>query len=221
MRTHQMEVVVVDVEEISQHPDNANNGDVDAIEESIEVNGFFAPILVQRSTGHILVGNHRYLAAYRLGARQVPVIYLDVDAERAKRIMLADNRTARLGHDDEALLADALRDLYATDVGLAGTGYGSEDFEKLLRDLNEPLDFDANPVVDDRLTRETAEKHQKKVMNVNLVPIKDDDGLCRVIEVTKVSLESFTSRDFQRLRHVLGLAPLDKSEVQSWEVADW
>ena len=218
MRTHKMEVQEVDVEAIFQHPDNANNGDIDAIEESIEVNGFFAPILVQRSTGYILAGNHRYFAAYRLGARQVPVIYLDVDDERAKRIMLADNRTARLGHDDEALLADALRDLYATDVGLAGTGYHQPDLERLLKDLNEPLDFDANPIVDDRLDPKPPTQPR---VRYQVFPVKDNEGFVNGVEVQLEGMGEWTKRDFQRLRKLLGLAPLDKVELASLEVADW
>lgn len=213
-----MEVVQVAVAELSQHPENANNGDVDAIEESIEVNGFFAPILVQRSTGYILAGNHRYLAAQQLGAGTVPVIYLEVDDEHAKRIMLADNRTARLGHDDEGQLGELLKELYATDVGLAGTGYSSPDFEKLLLDLQQPLDFDESPLVDDRLAAATPETFN---LDFNVLPVQDEDGNVTEVTVFLGEFESWTKRDFQYLRHLLGLRKASREEIAALDVRSW
>jgi len=45
------------------HPQNANQGDFGAIQESVQENGFFGALTVQRSTGRILAGNHRYEVA--------------------------------------------------------------------------------------------------------------------------------------------------------------
>lgn len=218
MRTHEMEVVGVRVTDLRQHPDNANNGDVDAIEESIEVNGFFAPILVQRSTGYILVGNHRFLAAQQLGAVEVPVIYLDVDDQRAKRIMVADNRTARLGHDDEAQLAQLLGELYATDAGLHGTGYESQDFEKLMKGLQEPLDFDEEPLVDDRLTAHTSETF---AIDYHLIPVQDEDGNVTEVTISLGEFESWSKRDFQHLRALLGMRRASREEIDAFGVRTW
>lgn len=221
MRTHPMEVVQVDVEKLSQFPGNANSGDVEAIEESIEVNGFFTPLLVQRSTGNVIAGNHRLLAAMGLGARQVPVIYLDVDDERARRIMLADNRTARLGHDDEALLADMLGGLYATDVGLAGTGYSAPDFERLLADLKEPLAFPEDPGEDARMEVPTAPRASRPRLYVSLFPSVDEDGKVREVTLSRPDFGSLSLADFQELREALGLERLSKEEIRAFEVPDW
>jgi ParB/RepB/Spo0J family partition protein len=219
MRIHPMQVVQVPIEEIGQLPGNANSGDVEAISESIEVNGFFTPILVQRSTGYAIAGNHRLLAAHQLGAPTVPVIYLDVDDEQARRIALADNRTARLGHDDEALLAEELRALYATDVGLAGTGYQSPDFERLLRDLDVPLDFADEPV-ESRL-REPRTRPERPRLYVTLIPQKDDDGMVREVLLARPDFGALSATDFQELREALGVGRLSREEMLAWDVPGW
>jgi len=127
------------VEHLSPHPRNVNMGDTDAIIESIQTNGFTAPLLVQRSTGHIVAGNHRYAAALELGATQLPVIWLDMDDEQALRYMLADNRSTRLGKDDLGLLAELLDDLQSTDAGLSGTLYDDDYLATLHEALADPF----------------------------------------------------------------------------------
>ena len=89
---HSLLPLLVPIEEVTPWPDNPNNGDVDKIAESIRVNGMYQAICAQRSTGYILVGNHRYAALQELGSDQVPVIWLEVGDEEARRIAIADNR---------------------------------------------------------------------------------------------------------------------------------
>ena len=101
----QIDSVSTDGDHIKPHPDNARRGNVDAIRQSIQANGFFGSLVVQRSTGHILVGNHRFRAAQAEQLPEVPVMFIDCDDDEAKRILLADNRTSDLGvYDDELLL---------------------------------------------------------------------------------------------------------------------
>ena len=123
--------LLVDIDDLQPHPQNPNNGDTDAIAESIQVNGYYAPVVVQRSTNRIVVGNHRYAAMMQLGATKIPAIYLDLDDEQALRVMVVDNRTTRLGRDDEGLLLDLLTVLSQTDLELLGTGYDSIALDRL------------------------------------------------------------------------------------------
>ena len=113
---------------LTPHPENPRRGDVGKIRDSIEASGFYGALLVQRSTGHVLAGNHRLLAARAEGLTSVPVIYLDVDDDAARRVLLADNRTADLATYDEGDLAALLTSL----PDLTGTGYTSEDLAKLI-----------------------------------------------------------------------------------------
>lgn len=130
------------IDHVQPHPRNVNMGDTDAIIESIQVNGFTAPILVQRSTGYIVAGNHRYAAVIELGGDEIPVIWLDMDDEQALRYMLADNRSTRLGKDDLGLLQEVLEELQGSEIGLTGALYDDEYLENLRNSLEEGLEFD-------------------------------------------------------------------------------
>jgi len=123
--------LLTDPTRLTPHPRNPRNGDTDAIGDSIRHNGLYRPLYVQRSTGHVLAGNHTYQAALELGATLLPVLWLDVDDDEATRILLTDNRTADIGQYDDALLLDVLRDIATHDAGLLGTGYTPDDLDHL------------------------------------------------------------------------------------------
>jgi hypothetical protein len=219
-----LEIEEVGIHELEQHPENANNGDIDAIAESIRVNGFFAPVLVQRSTRRILAGNHRWAAAIRLGHRTVPVVWLDVDDDAGRRIMVADNRTARLGRDDPALLLDLLDELYATDAGLAGSGFDYGDYSRLQDELRPPVAADAGdeyPVERDAEPPKEPIAEVRKRLPFSLLPELDEDGQCYSVTVTRVGMQAITARDFNDLRVALGAMPLTRDEVRSYEIPAW
>jgi DNA modification methylase len=135
MRLLTQELVHVPVDRLLPHPDNKRQGDIGAVYQSIEANGFFGALIVQRSTGHILAGNHRYLAAREAGARELPVLYVDVDDDQARRILLVDNRTNDLAAYDEEGLADLLKSILEETGTLVGTGFDGDDLDQLLDDL--------------------------------------------------------------------------------------
>lgn len=120
------EYELVDVDELKEHPDNQNIGDEDAIRESMDVNGWFGAVLVQRSTGFIIAHNHAFRVAKQKGALQIPVIWKDVDDVEALRILLADNETARRSYRDE----DRTREILDSLGSLEGTGIRLEDLER-------------------------------------------------------------------------------------------
>lgn len=147
-----------------EHPENANRGDTDVIAESIEENGFFGALVVQRSTGHVLVGNHRFRQLVASGEAQVPVIYVDVDDDRARKIMLVDNASARKGYfDDRALLSllDGLAQGAATfEEGLVGTGYAPADYQALIDRVN------ASPVIPEPTTQTEPELQHDHLVEI-------------------------------------------------------
>lgn len=138
MSTHNLTPVEVPVADLHEHPDNPRQGDVGAIIQSIERNGVYQPIVVQRSTGTVIAGNHRLKAIRALGIETAQAILLDVDDAQAKAILVADNRTSDLATYDDHALADLLTDLAQSDLGLEGTGYDGDDLDRLLADLAEP-----------------------------------------------------------------------------------
>lgn len=124
-----LQIDYVPAADVRPHPDNARVGDVEAIAQSIQVNGVYRPVIVQKSTGYILAGNHTYRALTKTDAEAlIPVVFIDCDDEKARRIMLADNRTADLGGYDDAALAKLLSEL----EDLTGTGYDKDFLDQLL-----------------------------------------------------------------------------------------
>jgi rubrerythrin len=137
------------IDSLLRHPDNAREGDVGAIAESIRAHGFFTVPLAQASTRRVLVGWHRIQAAREADMATIPrVAFVDCGDEEARRIVLVDNRTSDLAAYDQAKLAAVLRELAESgpdpDVALAGTGFDGDALDALLRDLGEqggPKDF--------------------------------------------------------------------------------
>lgn len=141
------ELVSLDDDEgdvLKEHPKNPRRGAVEAIDESIEINGWFGAVTAQKSTGYILAGNHRYRVAVARGAKEIPVIWMSVDDETALRILLADNRTADLGTYDEETLSELLSGLETLD----GTGYGLMHLEAEMEATDTP-EADGPPGPDD------------------------------------------------------------------------
>ena len=132
--------LLVPIDSISQHPDNPRNGDIDLIVESITVNGYVAPVVVQRSTNRIIAGNHRWQAMHALDATTIPAIFVDMSDEQAARYLIADNRTSDVAKNDEHLLGQMLAALAESDIGLIGTGFTEDEFHDLLTEAsNDPL----------------------------------------------------------------------------------
>lgn len=138
-RVVDQELVNERTDRIQEHPANPREGDIGAVFQSIKSNGFYGACIVQRSTGFILAGNHRYKAAVEAGATTIPVLYIDVDDDRARRILLVDNRSNDLATYNEQSLADELTALFEATGTLDGTGYDGDDLDQILADLGRDL----------------------------------------------------------------------------------
>lgn len=137
--------------ELHTYHENPRQGDVTTIANSLRTNGQFRPIVVNKGThtgrpNEVLAGNHTLKAARQLteegvqGFDTLDCYIIDVDDDSARRIVLADNRTADLGSYDDNLLLDVLE---AMDGDYTGTGYMEEDVD-MLRDI-----VDAAPSLDE------------------------------------------------------------------------
>lgn len=130
------------VRAMQPHPRNARRGNVEVIGTSVEENDFYGAVIVQKSTGYILVGNHRYKAAIEKGIDKIPAIVVDVDDERATKIMLSDNRTSDLATNDAGALESLLDELSrGSSSGLAGTGFVDADLAKMKLKSSPPEQF--------------------------------------------------------------------------------
>lgn len=135
-----IEHLAVPIGKVRSHPQNPRLGQVDVIVESLAAHGQYRPIVVQRSTGHILAGNHTWMAAKQLRWKEIAVVYVDVDDDQAARIVLVDNRTSDLGTYDTAGLLDLLESL----DDYTGTGWDESDVDRLQAALEASLTLDSS-----------------------------------------------------------------------------
>lgn len=146
----QLDALTVPIDAVRPHPRNPNQGDVGSISTSLTQFSQYAPIVVQRSTGYIVKGNHTYLAAKALGWPTIAANVMDLDDTQALAILVGDNRHSELGTRDQDQLAALLTEL-AQGEALLGTGYDGDDVDALLAELNGPTvgltDPDAVPAV--------------------------------------------------------------------------
>lgn len=122
---------LADIDDLKPHPDNPRVGEVGVIAASIDAHGFYGAVVVQKSTGFVLAGNHRLSAARAKGLTQVPAIYIDADETLAKRILLVDNRASERATWDHEALAELLGNLDADGIDLATIGYDPADLDAL------------------------------------------------------------------------------------------
>ena len=123
------------ISELVELPENPRQGDVAMVEESINELGFYGACIVDRDTRIVLAGNHRMKAAQAAGRDTVPVLLVDGQNDRGRKIALTDNHSqARASFDVHHLLAQ----LQALGDDLQGTGYTSDDVADLLAQVTAP-----------------------------------------------------------------------------------
>ncbi len=120
--------------EITPYPGNPRRGHIAALANGLREYGQYKPLVVQASTGHILVGNQTYAAAQQLGWEQIAAVRVEVDDVTARKILAVDNRTNELGSYDGQLLLEMLTAL-REGGGVEGTGYSEDDVDHLAADL--------------------------------------------------------------------------------------
>jgi len=125
-----------DVGKLTTYAKNPRVGNIDLIAESLEKTGQYRPILVNERDMQVLAGNHTYLAARKLGWTHVYASFVDVDDDVAKRIVLADNKTADAGTYDESILAELLASL----PDVSGTGFNQEEMDALLSSIGTDIE---------------------------------------------------------------------------------
>lgn len=140
----ELEHLAVGVGQVHEYPGNARRGADDDLRTSLATHGQYKPLLVQRSTGWVVAGNNTLrVARDSLGWTHVAVVFLDVDDDTARRMLLIDNRTSDLADYDTTLLADLLAEV----PDFTGTGYTELDLDALLADVAGTTALDALPDV--------------------------------------------------------------------------
>lgn len=132
------------IDAVKAFPGNARVGNVEAIADSLRINGQYRPIVVRKETQEILAGNHTWKAAKILGWTHIKVTFVEnITDEQATRIVLADNRHNDLAEYDEQLLAELLKTL----PNLDGTGFDPIYLGDLIAEIDTSLPI-GNTVAD-------------------------------------------------------------------------
>lgn len=130
---------IVDISTLKSYHQNPRRGDVEAIAKSLEVNGQYKPIVVNKADNSILAGNHTWRAARSLGWTKIAVSWVDVNEHEAQKIVLADNRTSDASSYDDFKLLELLQSLPTLD----GTGFNQVDVDQLQSLLDGAGEFTA------------------------------------------------------------------------------
>lgn len=166
------DIRAVPLSDVEPWEGNPRRGNVRAIQKSLRRWGQQRPIVVQRSSGRIVAGNHLWHGMQAENAEAegaamngltpddpewpdglhqwdtILVAYTDLSDLEARAYLVADNRISELGRNDDDALArwlSALVDDGAVDDAL---GYASQDIDRLLRSIAESgADLDDAPAV--------------------------------------------------------------------------
>lgn len=126
------EITTVEIDKLSEHPSNARKGDIPKIMRSLERFGQVKPIIVQRSTGYIVAGNHVTKAAMRLGWTTIQAVILDMDDDAAIGYLVSDNSASDSSAYDRGKLLDVLTNA----LSLEGLGFDEDDLEAMREEQN-------------------------------------------------------------------------------------
>jgi hypothetical protein len=198
---YETELVEVDSGRLTTHPDNARRGNIEAIRESIRSNGFYGAVIAQKSSGHIIIGNHRYLAATQEGITEIPVIWRDCTDDEARKLLLVDNRSSDAGSYDEESLRDLLAVTLDSMGDLAGTGYERDDLEALVFSL-EITGTDFGELLPDALTpNEAAGSYLAAGIRSIILPYDLDDynNIVEMFNTARSGMEVDSNADVVRV----------------------
>jgi len=103
-------------------PKNPRKNDhaVGPVANSIREFGFGAPIVARKANREIIKGHTRWKASKQLGLELVPVRFLDISAEAAHKLALADNKLGEFAEWDDAQVAQLLVEFTADEQQLLG-----------------------------------------------------------------------------------------------------
>lgn len=140
-------IKVVDVDSLSFWEDNPNQGDIGAIDKSMEAFGQLDVIVIR--DGGVVSGEHRVrreMSSRQFDGRLAALDISDLDWDDYTTIAaaLALNRTSRLGHDDPGAMIGVLRILQDHDEGalMEAASWDDEDIRALQIQLHAELDLE-------------------------------------------------------------------------------
>ncbi len=198
-----MKIDTIKVEDLKPYARNTRihgKRNLEAIKKSLDAFGQTKPIVVRKETHEILCGNGTYEAAVALGWKEIQCHVIDIDEERAKALMIADNRTSDLSENDEKNLLDMLQEMDADMLDL--TGYDNEELDKMLQ-------FHEGNLFDDDKKKDKKDKKPKEEKKD--APVSADDQISFILMGYP-----FVLADVDQIREIRDL--MDKFTTQNIEI---
>lgn len=186
MTTCELTLEKVKIGSIIPFKGNARKGNLDEIRKSLRINGQYRPIVVRKKNREILAGNHTWRGAKEEGWEEIWVTWIECTDLEAKRINLADNRTAELGgYDNEALAA-----LVGELPSLEGTGWSTADLAKQLGAMPVVEQAEAAPAAGGyghyAVVMVCGDEEQQKIVHNYMQDLVDDNLIFENIELKLV-----------------------------------
>lgn len=134
-----MEIKQVRIDELKEHPKNPRvhpDSALDKLVRSIKEYGWTNPVLVSKD-GYVLAGHARCKAAQKAGLEEVPVVFLDLEGERADAYLIADNKIQEETDWDLPKLADLLSELDNSMFDVSLTGFEAAEIDELFSEVHD------------------------------------------------------------------------------------
>lgn len=187
-----------DIDRIIPYKRNAkvhSEQQVATLADLINRNGWTQPIVVQKSTGTIIAGHGRRLAAKHLGLTKVPVFAIDCTDEEARGMRLADNRVASTDYDATMVQAEIF-DLAELGFDLSLLAMDDKELAFLGGDLGE-LNGDAFAEDISEAVEEQKKENSEKISGL-------DDG---EISLSKgLGIKNITRGNARKLKSIISTA---------------
>jgi hypothetical protein len=130
--TRPSDAITVKLEHLKPASVNPRRGAVAEVIESLREFGQHRPLVVQRSTGQVIVGNHMFKAMLQLGWTEGDALIVDDNDHVAMRRAIADNATGDKAKWDDEELAEVMKEIGSV------PGMDEGDIQKLLDKLAPP-----------------------------------------------------------------------------------
>jgi DNA modification methylase len=143
--SNDLKVSQLPVNDLKPYPNNARTHSkkhIEQLADSIRTFGFTNPILVDGEC-MVIAGHGRLEAAKLLGLKQVPIIRLaDLDEEKIRAYILADNRLAEIAGWDNEILAGELQYLLELDLdfNIGVIGFETAEIDLLIESVGKDDD---------------------------------------------------------------------------------
>jgi len=161
-----------------QNPKQHTNQQVAQIAASIRNFGFLIPIVVDER-GEIVAGHGRYLAAQKLGLKEVPVVRVThLTDEQVRAFRIADNKVAESEWDPDMLRAE-IEALKVSDFNIDATGFTDKEVSEILDEI----------VREERSSKPEVEFSQELLLEHNYVVLYFDNPFDWQVAQDKLGLK--------------------------------